>query len=151
MQGSAWRFVRSSIAVALIVCAVVEPTAIAQGRSNDVVRLDKRIGPPVSRRWRSILVGEDWKNPFLIIGQDGIDVIAAGLPSGRRTVARGELQQTLVDLPVTAWPYGRVVAVAETGLRAPDRSDEATIAENLKATLAILKGLRVTANRWPSA
>lgn len=58
---------------------------------------------------------------------------------------------TLIELPVNAWPYGRVVVVEGNGLRASDRSDEEAVKRNLEAALKILKALRVHVERWPSA
>ena len=95
-----------------------------------------------------------------MIYRDGIEVIAKQLPSVRKTVAAADLERTLIELPVAAWPYGRVAAVQETSLRAvsaeagssavADGSDDKSIADNLKAALATLRKLDVTVNRWPS-
>lgn len=46
-----------------------------------------------------------------MIGADGIEVIATSLSAGRKTVASADLWRSLIDRPVTAWPYGRVVVV----------------------------------------
>jgi len=64
--------------------------------------------------------------------------------------ASTDLRRTLVALPVTAWPYGRVVALQDIGIRVSDRSDEQPIADIRNATLAILKTLQVTVERWLS-
>jgi hypothetical protein len=118
---------------------------------KDSERLNPRIGRANPQQYGSIRDAKDWKNPYLVIRRDGIEVIASGLLSGRRTVAPTDLERALIDLPVTAWPYGRVVAVQEIGIRAADRSDDKPIADNLDVTLATLKTLQVTVERWPSA
>jgi hypothetical protein len=118
---------------------------------RDSERLNPRIGPANPRLYRSIHDARDWKNPILIIRRDGIEVISNGVLSGGRIVAPTDLQRTLIDLPLTAWRYGRVVAVQEIGLRAPDFSDTKPMADNLDVTLAILKTLEVTVERWPTA
>ena len=145
----------SSICGAALVLTIGAASALAGGPiQNDSVqagRLNARIGPANPQRYKSIHDAKDWKNPILVIRQDGIEVISKGLPSGQRTVASTDLQRTLIDLPVTAWPYGRVVAVQDIGLRAADLSDEQPIAHNRNVTLAILKTLQVTVERWPSA
>jgi len=112
--------------------------------------LDARIGQANIRLYRSIRDEKDWKNPKLVIRREGIEVIASGV-SAPRIVSPADLKQALIALPLNGWPYGRVVAVSEIGIREPDRSDDKAIADNLQATLAILKGLNVTADRWPSA
>ena len=65
-------------------------------------------------------------------------------------MAATDLQRTLIELPVAAWPYGRVVAVSEIGIVASDGTDKKPIADNLNMTLAILKTLQVNIERWPS-
>jgi hypothetical protein len=121
---------------------------------NDSVqpgRLNARIGPANPQRYKSIHDARKWRNPILVIRRDGIDVISKSLPSGQRTVALTDLQRTLIDLPVTAWPYGRVAAVQEIGLHPADLSDGWQIVDNRNVTLAILKTLQVTVEGWPSA
>jgi hypothetical protein len=52
-------------------------------------------------------------------------------------------------LPIASWPYGRVVALQQTGVKAPDHNDDASIAANLTKVLAILKKHDVAIERWP--
>ncbi len=122
-----------------------------QNASVQTGRLNSRIGPANPKRYKSVRDGKDWENPYLVIRREGIEVIARGLPAGQGIIASTDLRRMLIELPVTAWPYGRVVVVAEIGLRSGDGSDEQPIADNLNATLAILKTLQVTVERWPSA
>jgi hypothetical protein len=86
----------------------------------------------------------------LVIRREGVEVIAEGIPSGR-TVSVRDLERTLIELPVTAWPYGTVVGVVDISIREADGSDEQPINNNRRATLAILKALKVTVERWPSS
>ena len=92
----------------------------------------------------------DWQNPYLVIRRDGIEVIGSGITSGRRTVVATDLERTLIELPITAWPYGRVVVVQEIGIRAADGIDDKLIAANLEAARAILTAMGVTIEPWPS-
>jgi len=87
-----------------------------QNDSVETGRLNSRIGPANRQRYESIRDAKKWRNPILVIRADGIQVISKTLPSGERTVAPTDLRRTLIDLPVTAWPYGTVVAVQEIGL-----------------------------------
>jgi len=138
-------------ALLLAICtASVLAGRLVQNDSAETGRLNSRIGPADPQRYKSIRDAKDWANPYLVIRRDGIEVISKGLPSGRRTVASPDLRRTLIELPVTAWPYGRVVVVQDIGIRAADQSDEQPIADNRKVTLAILKTLQVTVERWPA-
>jgi hypothetical protein len=137
-------------AVILLICAARPLTGPMQSGSAQTGRLNPRIGPAAPEWYKSIRDAKDWKNPYLVIRRDGIEVIVKTLASSGKTVAAADLEQTLIALPVTAWPYGRVVAVQEVSIRAGDRSDDKPIADNLEAALAILKRLEVTVDRWAS-
>ena len=111
-------------------------------------RLDPRIKPAATERYKAIRSATKWENPYLMVGPDSIVVRAKGL-AGLKIVPADALEQTLLELPVTSWPYGKVVAVQENGDRA-DKSDDKPIADNIAAARATLKKLGVTFDRWPS-
>ena len=138
------------IAVVLLTWAATSATATMQSRSARFAQLDSRIKPPDPQLFASIRDAKGWNNPYLIVRPEGIEIVSSALPSGRKSVARADLRSALIELSVLAWPYGRVVAVQETQIRAADRRDERGIADNLAATLAVLESLQVTVHRWPS-
>jgi hypothetical protein len=102
-------------AIMLALCAASVLAGVpVQNESLPAGRIDPRIGPANPHRCRSVRDAQDWENPYLVICRDGIQVIAKGVPSGRQTIASADLQRTLIELTVAAWPYGRVVAVSES-------------------------------------
>ena len=143
-----------TICAAAVVLTIFGAGVIAsQSKQNDspsTVQLNPRIAANNPQRYKSVRDAKTWENPRLVIRWDGIEVIAKGLPSGRQTVAATDLRRTLIELPVGAWPYGKVVAVQKFGARAPDGSDEKPTDDNLIVALAILKALQVPFERWPS-
>jgi hypothetical protein len=154
--------VRTSVVAAVLLIASAATVLNARPGQRDAggrqERLDPRIAAADPKKYTSIVDAEEWRNPYLVMGPDGIAVIAKGIPSGERTVAPTDLLRTLVDLPVDAWPYGRVVAASDIGIRSvdrttglPDRREEETIKRNHQAAINILKALRVTVEWRPSA
>jgi hypothetical protein len=113
-------------------------------------RLNSQIGPANPQVYKSIRDAGNWKNPYLVVRREGIEVIARGLGSGRQTVPASDLRRTLVELPVSAWPYGRIVAMQDINLRSVDLGDEEPIAGNRSIALATLKKLGIAVDRWPS-
>lgn len=91
----------------------------------------------------AIRTPQDWKNPFLVVGPGHITVV------GRGDVKIEDLEDFLIDLSTSAWPYGRVAAVQELGITSGN--DDFLIKDNLAQVLKILKRLDVRANMWPSA
>lgn len=144
----------------VLICAASGRTAYMQGAaapSSESVqtaqpvqpaRLDPRIKPAVAERYKAIRNANKWENPYLMVGPDHIVVRAKGL-AGLKIVLPDALEQTLLELPVTAWPYGKVVAVQENGDRT-DKTDDKPIADNVAAARATLKKLGVTFDKWPS-
>jgi hypothetical protein len=144
-----------TIAIIFLIFAASGRIASMQGeaahtpsQSTQAGRLDPRIKPAVAERYKAIRNATKWENPYLMVGPDNIVVRAKGL-AGLKIVVPDTLEQTLLELPVTAWPYGKVVAVQENGDRA-DRSDDKPIADNVAAARAVLKKLGVTFDKWPS-
>ena len=139
---------RRTIAIIVLSLAVSGTTASMQSGTSEGARLDPRIKPAATQRYKAVRDARKWDNPYLMVGPDHIVVRAKGL-AGLKIVPADALEQTLLELPVTAWPYGKVVAVQENGDRA-DKSDDKPIADNVAAARATLKKLGVTFDKWPS-
>ena len=107
-----------------------------------------------------------WANPFLAVGPDTITlriVVADANPSpvGEGTflrpaaARRQELQlrpsalgKAVSAIPSSAWPYGRVIAVAESP-EAP-RKDRIRVRRNEEAAIQQLNDLGVVVEEWPA-
>lgn len=107
-----------------------------------------------------------WKNPFLTVGTDHIDLriiledantssLGAGTmlrPEGARRqelqIRLADLPKALIALPDSAWRYGRVVAIAES----PDatRKQRPAIRRNVEAAIQKLNDLGIVVEEWPS-
>lgn len=106
-----------------------------------------------------------WANPFLSVEADVLDLrvtMADANPSpvGEGTMLRpvaarrqelqirpSELAEAVVALPLGAWRYGRVIAVAE----APnaDRKERPKVRRNVEAAIQQLNDLGVVVEEWP--
>jgi hypothetical protein len=129
--------------------ATVDARSVQKPNESPAPALDSRIPVADRAKYRSIRDAKDWLNPKLIMLPDGIQVIAAGI-DGRKVVAPEDLRETLLKLPVDAWPYGRVVGASDASIRTGVRRDDERIKRNHDAAEKILKALRVEADWWPS-
>ena len=107
-----------------------------------------------------------WANPFLSVDATTLDlriVLADANPSnvGEGTMLRpaaarrqevqlrpGELAQALIALPPGAWPYGRVIAVAESPVAS--KKDRPQVRRNVESTIQQLNDLGVVVEEWPA-
>jgi hypothetical protein len=111
--------------------------------------LKKRIPPANPAKYLSVADAHEWQNPYLIVRAQGIDVRPINGATETRTMSPAEVTAYLEKLPSIAWPYGSVVAVQESGLRAP--GDDAQIKRNREELVRLLEKAGVKFELWPSA
>lgn len=89
-----------------------------------------------------------WKNPYLIVREDGIGFLDL---SNREIhmLKPEEILGKLVSLPSSAWPYGRVVLVAEAVPKNPTEQTKADVRKNRALLLGTLKELDVQYRESP--
>jgi hypothetical protein len=80
------------------------------------LKLDRRIPPPDPSKYKHIQDASNWANPFLTIGADEFQLTCKAQGMFNKRILPSELARTLVSLPVSSWPYGRVVAAAPAGV-----------------------------------
>jgi hypothetical protein len=83
-----------------------------------------------------------WKNPYLIVRDNGIGFLDL---SNREIhiLMPEEIPAELVALPSSAWPYGRVVLVAQAVPKNPSDQTKAELRKNRALLLGTLKELDV--------
>lgn len=107
-----------------------------------------------------------WDNPFLSVGPDTISLRillpdANPTPAGQGDLLRPEaarrqqlelrpsdLDTAVAAIPAGAWPYGRVIAVAESPSAAP--KDRPKVRRNVEAAIQKLNDLGVVVEEWPT-
>jgi len=109
-------------------------------------RLPARVPPADPKKYRNVRDASNWRNPYLTINRDGFDLRFQG---GRMFGPMSVLARSLVGLPSSVWPYGRVIAGAENGIRSI--GDDAKIRNNRDSADKILRELGLTVSWWPSA
>ena len=105
-----------------------------------------------------------WANPFISVGPNMISLRITLADANPSTVGEGtmlrpaaarrqELQLSPADLakavsaiPASAWRYGRVIAVEESGAAAKDRPK---VRRNVEAAIQQLNDLGVVVEEWP--
>ena len=140
----------------LIAAAVVVLASCSAPESPDPAALEASaaarilaIPPATPEKYRGMVDMKGWRNPYLIIRADGVALLD---PDNHleRILKPGELTQALGNLPPTAWPYGRVVAVTENGVRG-SADDSVKIRQNRALVAGTLESMHVLINWIPSA
>lgn len=137
--------------------------AAAQGREHDRQLLEK-IPPPTKSQYIDVRTTDNWQNPFLSVGLDSIKMRVIMPDANPSAIGKGgmlrpesarrqdleirisDLPAALTALPEKAWPYGRVVAVAE-GFTT-EKKQRPQIRRNVEATIQILNDLGIVVDEW---
>jgi hypothetical protein len=135
--------VRSGILLAVVACASIGWSDV---HAQD---LDRRIGAPQIETYKAVRDAREWKNPIVLIRPGSVEVVSKALANGRVTVPVQQLRAVLTRLPLSAWPYGRVVGAQDASIIG-GRSDLEPIARNHRAAEDLLQGLGVAVEWWPS-
>jgi hypothetical protein len=112
-------------------------------------QLDPHIPSPDPDKYKSVQDGRDWRNPYISIQGDGIHFLVSRSPVEWNLIQADELSNTLMALPLGAWPYGKVVAVVDGG--GPQSGTAESRRRNRAKAQEILESLGVTINWWPGA
>ena len=139
--------VLATLAVLLISCSAPQGPDTAVLEASAAARI-LAIPPASPEKYRGMIDMKGWQNPYLIIKADGVALLDAGNHE-ERLLKPAEVTQALAKLPPSAWPYGRVVAVTENGVRAA--GDDVPIRKNRAIVAGALETLHVLINWIPSA
>lgn len=126
------------LAILLLTWGLVGCTGSAQGPADVAAARIQRISPANPATYKNVDL-KAWRNPYLIIKTDNIGLLDIS-NSEEHLIKVDELTARLAQLPASAWPYGRVVALADD--RGP-ASDKARIRESKAKIAATLHSLNI--------
>lgn len=144
-----WRLGVLATVVALLISCSSSPSGSdpASLEASATARI-LAVPAPSPEKYRGMIGAQGWQNPYLIIKTGGVALLN---PDDHEEVLfkPEELTVTLGKLPPSAWPYGRVVAVTENGVKAP--GDDVLIRKNRAIVAGTLESLHILIRWIPSA
>jgi hypothetical protein len=130
---------------ALVACA--GPVPSEPGRTSQPISLES-IPAPDPAKYPVVRDMVHWQNPYLVVRQDGIGLVDLA-NSEIHMLKPEEILGRLVSLPSSAWPYGRVVLVAEAVPKNPTEQTKADVRKNRALLLGTLKEMDVQYRETP--
>lgn len=118
-------------------------------RVNPLLRIEA-LPPADARKVSGVRDMKNWKNPYLIVRVDGVGLLDPA-NNEQKILTPDQLLAALGELPSSAWPYGRVVAVAESAPAGSSEVDKAQLRRNRALVAGTLENLHVVINWVPSA
>jgi hypothetical protein len=119
------------------------------------MRLDPNIKVVQTDKISEIRDADDWDNPFIKVCDDAITISWGKSmhhkPLHQSVLKRPEkIENFLVRLPVSAWPYGRIIALSEHPIGGLP-GGRAYRKRSWDLIMASMKRLDVQVNPWPGA
>jgi hypothetical protein len=111
--------------------------------------LDKRIRAANRSRYRAVRDEREWRNPHLLASGLGFELHSLSVPKPKQ-VALSELRRVLAGLPISDWPYGRVVVVQSPSIVPVDDESRAALQRNIDGALDVCKALGADWWGWPA-
>jgi|SRR5437588_9409214 len=108
------------------------------------------IPPANAARYQGMADMKNWRNPYLIINTDSVALLDSDNHE-EHLLKPEQLTQALANLPPSAWPYGRVVAVTENGVRGSSNDDVVKIRKVRAIVAGTLEDMHVAITWIPSA
>jgi hypothetical protein len=119
-------------------------TAAAPARPSELAAIPEP-DPARYPDWHNL---KDWKNPYLVVREDGIGLLDTA-NSELHILKPEEVPAALIALPDTAWPYGRVVLVAEAMPKNASEQTKSDLRKNRGLLVGTLKDLKVLIHEVP--
>ena len=136
------------MSVAVLASCAKPPRAPEAAVVSPEVRL-RQIPPADPQKYAGMRDMKAWRNPYLIVRVDGVALLDA-TNNEQQIVNPDKLLDALAQLPASAWPYGRVVAIQEMAV-ASSEEDKSKLRKNRALAAGALESMQVLINWVPSA
>lgn len=105
------------------------------------------IAPADSSKYPSLQAAKHWSNPYLVIRTDRVGLLTSVAANEEQILRPEEVLNALAQLPASAWPYGRAVAILVEARPASPEADKIALRRNRGIVEGDLEGAQV-AIRW---
>jgi hypothetical protein len=99
--------------------------------------------PAADPAMSSLQPNKHWSNPYLVIRADTVGLLTSVTANEEQILKPGEVLNALARLPVSAWPYGRVVAILVDEKLIASEADKIAIRRSRGIVAGDLEGAHV--------
>lgn len=136
-------------ACAILASAALMSCSQPEAPAPDPQTILQAIPAADSAKYERIRDMKKWQNPYLIVRTDGVTLYDSA-DSAEILLKTDELLPALAKLPASNWPYGRVVAAAESGI-ANSETDRIALRRNKGIVGGMLQAAHIVVTWVPSA
>jgi len=109
------------------------------------------VAPADPAKLTSIEENKHWGNPYLVIRPASVGLLSGVAASEEQILKPEEVLKALAQLPASAWPYGRAVAVLVDAKPTSSEPDKIALRRNRGVVAGELQSAHVAINWIPSS
>jgi len=113
---------------------------------NDTTLL-QAVTPADPAKFPSLQGNKHWSNPYLVVRPAEVGLLSGVAANEEQILKPEEVLRALAQLPASAWPYGRVVAILVDAKPTSSEEDRIALRRNRGIVAGELQNARV-AIRW---
>jgi hypothetical protein len=119
--------------------------------ATDPESLLQMVAPADPAKLTSIEENKHWGNPYLVIRPASVGLLSGVAASEEQILKPEEVLKALAQLPASAWPYGRAVAVLVDAKPTSSEPDKIALRRNRGVVAGELQSAHVAINWIPSS
>lgn len=119
--------------------------------SPDATSLLQSIAPADASKYPSLQESKHWSNPYLVIRADRVGLLTGIAANEEQILKPEEILNALAQLPASAWPYGRAVAILVDAKPTSSEEDKIALRRNRGMVAGELQSAHVAINWIPSS
>ncbi|MGA9388889.1 MAG: hypothetical protein WBV69_00455 [Candidatus Sulfotelmatobacter sp.] len=147
-----WRAVAAILAVVLMVsCSLVACSEKKTEPTPDAVALLQAVAPADPGKLPSLQETKHWSNPYLVIRPGSVGLLTGIAANEEQILKPEDVLGALAQLPGSAWPYGRAVAILVDAKAIRAEQDKIALRRNRGVVAGELQSAHVAIHWIPSS
>jgi len=136
----------SGVCLLLTGCSRQEAKAVP-----DPVSQLRTVAPADPAKFPVLQASKHWSNPYLVVRPQAVGLLSDVAANEEQIVKPEAVLKALAQLPVSAWPYGRAVAILVDAKATSSEQDKIALRRNRGIVAGELQSAHVAINWIPSS
>jgi len=151
-SGRALGVPRGCFASGLVMCLLLTGCSRQKAESPpDAIAVLQGVAPADVAKFPALQGNKHWSNPYLVVRPGSVGLLTDVAANEEQILKPEEVLQALARLPVSAWPYGRAVAILVDAKATSSEQEKIALRRNRGIVAGELQSAHVAINWIPSS
>ena len=147
-----WGRWRKAWVGASVVCLLLVGCSRQEAKAApDAVSRLQAVAPADPAKFPALRESKHWSNPYLVVRPEAVGLLTDVAANEEQILKPEDVLKALAQLPVSAWPYGRAVAILVDAKATSSEQDKIALRRNRGIVAGELQSAHVAINWIPSS